>query len=105
MRLRFFYLATRSIKNTSETTERVDFVTQHITFINESLLPQKLIDSTQKQLIDIDPYDVPFIALAKHLGAKLWTGDLKLTKGLKAKRFKNIISTAEMALLFDELEK
>jgi hypothetical protein len=27
------------------------------------------------------------------------------TKGLKAKRFKNIISTAEMVLLFDELEK
>ena len=48
---------------------------------------------------------MPFVALAKHLDAKLWTGDLKLTKGLKAKRFKDIISTAEMAVLFDELEK
>ncbi len=94
---------TKLTKN--ELLELEDFVTHHITFINDRLLPQKLIDSTQKQLTDIDPYDVPFVALAKHLDAKLWTGDLKLTKGLKAKRFKNIISTAEMATLFDELEK
>ena len=87
-----------------ELLELEGFITHHITFIDERLLPQKLIESTQKQLADIDPFDVPFVALAKHLDAKLWTGDLKLTKGLKEKHFKNIISTTEMATLFNELE-
>lgn len=30
----------------------------------------------------IDAKDTPYVALALHLGAPLWTGDLKLSKGL-----------------------
>jgi len=39
------------------------------------------------------------------LEGKLWTGDLQLYNGLKAKRFKDIIITSELSLLLDDLEQ
>lgn len=48
--------------------------------------------------------DVPFIALTNHLKAKLWTGDKELIKGLQKKKFKNIITTAELLKLLNKLK-
>ena len=78
---------------------------QHIIFIDERLIPQDLLIKTEIQLKAIDPDDTVFVALAKHLKGKLWTGDLQLYNGLKAKRFKNIILTSELSLLLDDLEQ
>jgi len=66
--------------------ELENLVTKNIRFINESLLPKNDIVVAEKLLKDIDLKDVPFIALASHLKAKLWTGDLKLAGGLQKKR-------------------
>jgi predicted nucleic acid-binding protein len=85
-----------------ELAELESFITHNITFINEHLLPQQLVDETQIQLQNIDPFDVPFVALAKHLNAKLWTGDKKLYNPLKEQNFQNIISTPEMAVLIED---
>ena len=87
-----------------ELTELENFITHNITFINEHLLPEQLVDETQIQLQNIDPFDVPFVALAKHLNAKLWTGDKKLYNPLKEQNFKNIISTLEMSILINDFE-
>ncbi len=85
-----------------ELTELESFITHNITFINEHLLPEQLIEETQIQLQNIDPFDVSFVALAKHLNAKLWTGDKKLYNPLKEQNFQNIISTLEMSILIDD---
>lgn len=79
-------------------------VIQNITFIDERLIPQDLLVSTEVQLKTIDPNDTVFVALAKHLEGNLWTGDMQLYNGLRAKRFKNIILTSELSLLLDNLE-
>jgi predicted nucleic acid-binding protein len=85
-----------------ELFELENFITHNITFINEHLLPEKLIEETQILLQNIDPFDVPFVALANHLNAKLWTGDKKLYNPLKEQNFKNIISTLELSILIDD---
>ena len=86
-------------------SELEELVTQHITFIDERLIPQDLLIKTEIQLKSIDPEDTVFVALTKHLKGKLWTGDLHLYNGLKAKRFKDIILTSELSLLLDDLEQ
>ena len=107
------YLQTEILKHTEkllkltnlslgELLELENFITHNITFINEHLLPEKLIEETQILLQNIDPFDVPFVALANHLDAKLWTGDKKLYNPLKEQNFKNIISTIELSVLIND---
>jgi predicted nucleic acid-binding protein len=86
-------------------SELEELITQHITFIDERLIPQDLLIKTETQLKAIDQADTVFVALTKHLEGKLWTGDLQLYNGLKAKRFKDIILTSELSLLLDDLEQ
>lgn len=88
-----------------ELEELEGLITHKITFINERLLPQKVFQETEMLLKLIDPNDTPFVALAKHLKGKLWTGDMQLYNGLKAKRFKDIILTADLSLMLDNLER
>jgi predicted nucleic acid-binding protein len=99
----------RILKIAKLTEEQVleleELVTQHITFIDERLIPQDLLIKTEAQLKSIDPDDTIFVALTKHLEGKLWTGDMQLYNGLKAKRFKDIILTSELSLLLDDLEQ
>jgi predicted nucleic acid-binding protein len=86
-------------------SELEQLITQKITFIDERLIPQDILIKTEAQLKSIDMDDTVFVALTKHLEGKLWTGDMQLYNGLRAKRFKNIILTSELSLLLDDLER
>lgn len=88
----------------TETDELVLLVTKNIKFINEKLISIETLSITEKLLKDIDPGDIPFVALAKQLKCKLWTGDKKLIKGLKIKGFTDTITTAELSNLLNNLE-
>ena len=88
-----------------ELAELESLVIHNITFIDERLLPQALLKQTEILLKSIDPNDTPFVALTKHLEGKLWTGDMQLYNGLKTKRFKDILTTAELSLLLDDLQR
>lgn len=79
-------------------------MTQNITFIDERLLPQTLLIETDELLKMIDANDTPFVALAIHLKGRLWTGDMQLYRGLKAKDFNDIVTTFEISGLLDDLE-
>jgi putative PIN family toxin of toxin-antitoxin system len=85
-----------------EIEELTFLVTENITFINEELLPSKTIIATETLLSTIDLKDTPFVALNKHIKAKLWTGDKELINGLSKKGYKDIITTAQ---LLKHLEK
>lgn len=88
-----------------ELIELESLVTQNITFIDERLIPQALLNRTEKQLTTIDVYDTVFVALTKHLDGKLWTGDMQLYTGLKSKRYKDVLLTAELAQLIEAFEQ
>ena len=46
--------------------------------------------------------DLPFVALTDYLDGKLWTGDLKLLRGLKAKGYENCLTTKELIGFLDK---
>ena len=53
--------------------------------------------------IDID--DTDFVAITKYLKGKLWTGDLQLSRGLKAKGFKNVLTTSDILKMWMRRKK
>ena len=60
---------------------------KRIQFINVELLPLHFRKQAYEMCQGVDEKDTPFVALALAMEARLWTGDKKLIKGLKAKGF------------------
>ena len=88
-----------------ELNELETYITSRITFINAGIIPRKELILSRELVSDIDVYDVPFVALTKFLKGKLWSGDKVLLKGLRAKKFRNTITTQELSKLFDDYER
>jgi predicted nucleic acid-binding protein len=59
----------------------------HIQFVDEAAIPLGVWIEARRLCSGIDEKDTPFIALAIHLNARLWTEDDELKKGLHAKGF------------------
>ncbi len=68
----------------------------HIEYINESYIPFGCWQQAHRLLDYIDPNDTPYLALAIHLDAPLWTGDRRLTEGLLALGYNHFITTAQL---------
>lgn len=62
-------------------------------FIDVSSLPIADILTAVDLVQSIDPDDMPHVALAKYLNAKLWTGDKALIQGLREKGYEDVIDT------------
>jgi predicted nucleic acid-binding protein len=88
-----------------ELDELTLLLTRNVIFINEGLIPEKIISGTEKVLTIIDLNDTPFVALAKHLKGKLWTGDKQLIAGLEQGNFVETLTTKELSDLIDQLER
>jgi predicted nucleic acid-binding protein len=85
--------------------ELEQIILANIRFKDEALIPEKHLLFAEKIAIDVDPDDIPFVALTSHLKGLLWTGDKKLIKGLNAKGFIQTITTTQLFELLDEFEK
>lgn len=75
-------------------------ITSRILFIDDIVLSESDIDKALDLVSDIDINDALFVALTIHLNGKLWTGDKKLTSGLKNKGFSKIVSTNELHKIY-----
>jgi len=75
-----------------------------IRFVEDILIPDEEFRKALKLVIDIDENDAPFVALNGHLNSNLWTGDMKLYNGLKAKGYTRIKSTEEIYKIYLEKE-
>lgn len=67
-----------------------------INFVPEELISEQSWIQAFALTKDIDEDDTPFIALSIELGAKLWTGDKVLSKGLAKKGADVTITTANL---------
>jgi predicted nucleic acid-binding protein len=59
----------------------------HIQFVDESAIPLGTWLEARRLCSGVDEKDTPFVALAVHLSAHLWTEDNELKKGLREKGF------------------
>jgi len=69
---------------------------KYISVISLEIIPQEIWQAAENLTFDIDPDDIPFVALSIFLDAHLWTGDKMLYNGLKDKGFDKIILTSEI---------
>jgi len=88
-----------------ELNELEMLVTSNIKFLNEGLIPKRDFMEAIDLLEGIDIKDTPFVALTNYLKGTLWTGDKVLLNGLKAKNFKKVITTSDLFVKLDELER
>ena len=68
-------------------------IMKKIDLIDLETLPQTTWEKALKLTENMDEFDTPFIALSMELGSPLWTGDKKLTNGLREKGVDWILST------------
>ncbi len=71
----------------SEVYEFLTMILGHIHFVHPELISKENRHSAYVLCHDIDPDDIPFVALTLQLDAVLWTGDNTLKNGLIQKGF------------------
>jgi predicted nucleic acid-binding protein len=97
--IEFFKHKNRVLKASKlEENEFLDYllsVLNNIEFISEILIPDDIMKQAQELVLGIDERDVNYVALSIHLNAPIWTGDRKLSLGLKDKGFTNLVQTSD----------
>ena len=66
------------------------------TVISLSAIPISTFELAAKLTQQTDLNDTPFVAVSLAYNSLIWTGDIKLSRGLKRIGFNNIISTKEL---------
>ena len=82
--------------NNEDFMEVYELIMKNVTILNHGILPKKNFDYALTYCQDIDIDDTFFVAFSEYLESRLWTGDKKLIKGLKAKGFERAITTEEL---------
>ncbi len=83
-------------------TELLYLIHKKIEFVDDDLISYKYQQKAYQLVHDIDKKDLLFVALSLQTGYNIWTGDLKLMKGLRKKGFVNILSTNELIYLIEK---
>ena len=82
--------------NDDDLFELISLVESRIFFIDEELLPTSVIIEAREWVAGVDFDDFAFVAIAAHLDGRLWTGDKKLSNGLRQKGYNRLITTADL---------
>lgn len=85
--------------------ELVYQVLRPLQFISEELIGFEFWQRALDFVREVDMDDIAFIALTEFMDCKLWTGDQKLLKGIRAKGYTNALSTDEVKALRKDLEE
>jgi predicted nucleic acid-binding protein len=89
--------------NDNDLFELIILVESRIFFIDEELLPASVITNAREWVSDIDFDDFAFVAIAAHLNALLWTGDKKLSNGLRQKGYNRLVTTSDLWHFAEEI--
>lgn len=82
--------------NDLEVHELLELTTSKLVYIDERLIPDLTWNKANQLIGNVDKKDIPFVALAIHLDAIVWSGDKPLYKKLNSHIPKIIINTSEL---------
>ncbi|MBK7373139.1 MAG: hypothetical protein KA109_16050 [Saprospiraceae bacterium] len=68
----------------------------HVTFIDHRILQDEIYYYAEKLCKHIDEDDTNFVALNEYVQGRIWTGDLKLIKGLAYAGYTRCVKTADL---------
>ncbi len=88
--------------NSSDLNELIGLVTKKVKFINERLIPERSYSFAHKYLDGIDEKDIPFLALAHFMKARLWTGDKQLRRAIARQ---NVVRQIESSQILSYLQR
>lgn len=71
-------------------------------FISDEQIPFEFYKKAIPLVKDIDMDDIVFVALAEYLDNLLWTGDIKLLNGLRAKGYKKAVDFSDVKKILEE---
>ncbi|BAU55803.1 putative nucleotide-binding protein, containing PIN domain [Mucilaginibacter gotjawali] len=77
-------------------------VCKDINFISEEQINHEFWDEAFDLVKDIDLKDIQYVAFAKQFKCKIWSGDKKLTTGLRSKGFDKIVTTNDLVSIRDK---
>jgi predicted nucleic acid-binding protein len=80
-----------------EIKKQIKFLTSHLLFVDEKEIARTALSKADFLITQLDYNDLPFLAVAIYYDSLLWTGNLKLYKGLRRKGFKNVITAKELS--------
>lgn len=72
--------------------ELIQLAYTKINFISDDQIPIEAYMKAAPLVRDIDPDDIVFVALNEYLEELLWTGDLKLYRGLLQKGYTKVVT-------------
>jgi predicted nucleic acid-binding protein len=64
--------------------------------VNEKDISNQALERAKNLIHGLDVNDYLYLAVTICFDSLLWTGDLKLSRGLKRKGYRNIITTKEL---------
>ncbi|MEQ8713221.1 MAG: PIN domain-containing protein [Cyclobacteriaceae bacterium] len=94
-----FKLSKASKLTYHEIDRLTEILMRHISVIDFKSISKSSRVTAVEMLMDIDKFDIPFLALSIDINAKIWTGDKKLTNGLLSKGYKDVMDTAALGIL------
>jgi predicted nucleic acid-binding protein len=86
-----------------ELNEIIHSITGRINLISEEFISKTNLLKAETLTKDVDFNDLLFVGLTLELKGRLWTGDKKLIRGMVEKEFNQIITTAELSTILDEI--
>lgn len=82
--------------NIEEFHDLLYIILKRIDFVESNLISRANKKQATEFTKDIDLKDTEFVAISLQTGLEIWTGDIKLIKGLQSKGFNKIITTKEL---------